>query len=538
MRIFLCIVYMFSFASFSNAQVIPCEDPYSSVDLDINNVRAKIRSSALHFWDYTKDWNGYEIPKGSGKTSSFSNGVWFGGTDIANNLYVAANARFNYGDDFFSGPLNDTGGTTYNDCLSWDRVFSVYGEEIVNHKKRNTLNYNIYKWPGDYAPYYDTNADGIYDPSKGDYPILDYDHPNLIPGQMAFWIFNDVGNYKSNSNSELPLKIEVQATAYAFKSEKDAINNSTFFKYKIINKSNNIYYNFKFAYFSDFEIGNWLDDYSGCDLSTNINGVKRNLFYKYNSDNNDEGTEKMFYGQSPPAIGLIYLDSKKSKSLLKNNHISSFVAYDEDCTPCLPTQNTPELFWRYMNGIRVNLTGFRYGTEKGLGNTGAITQFLFPGDTDPSGRPAWYETGAPMKDPWLVSTISGITFQPGEMKEVDLAIAWARDTPGTNLTSLEKLRLTSDSIHTAFDNQFAQFSTGINNQRLSNFNIYPNPAKEIIFIKGDSKQKNIKIKIYNLTGVLVKEVEVNDSDTIDISQLPIGTYIVTNGRYSVKLLKL
>lgn len=538
MRIVLCFVFMFSLASQSNSQALPCNDPYSSVDLDINNVRAKIRSSALHFWNFTDSYNAYEIPKGSGKTSSFTNSVWFGATDVANNLYVAANSRFNYGDDFFSGPLNDTGGTTYNDCLSWDRVFSVYGEEIIDHKKRNTSNYNIYKWPGDYAPYYDTNTDGIYDPSKGDYPLFDYDHPNLIPGQIAFWIFNDVGNYKSNSNSESPLKIEIQATAYAFKSEKDAINNSTFYKYKIINKSNNIYYDFKVAYFSDFEIGNWLDDYSGCDLSTNINGVKRNLFYKYNSDNNDEGVEQWCYGQSPPAIGLIYLDSKKSKSLLNNNHISSFVAYDEDCTPCLPTQNTPELFWRYMNGTRVNLLGFRYGSEKGLGNTGAITPFLFPGDTDPYGRPAWYETGAPMKDPWLVSTISGITFQPGEMKEVDLAITWARDTPGTNLTSLEKLRLTSDTIHTAFNNQFTEFSTGFNYISYTNFKIFPNPANDFITIVLDSKQKESVFKIYNLYGKELKEFKARDTDRIDISELPVGTYILSNGKYSLKLLKL
>lgn len=538
MRIIKCIVFIILFATYSKAQVLPCDAPYSTVDLNINNVRATIRSNASHFWDNTDNFGGYEIPKGTGKVSAFSNSVWFGGTDDANNKYVAGNTDLQDGTDFFTGPLNDTGGTTYNDCLSWDRVFSVYGEEILNHKNRNTQNYNIYKWPGDYAPYYDTNADGIYDPSKGDYPIFDYYHPNLLPGQMAFWIFNDVGASKTNSHSKFSFKIEVHAMAYAFKSEKNAINNSTFYKYKIINKSNNTYYNFKFAYYSDFEIGNWLDDYSGCDLSTNINGVKRNLFYKYNSDNNDEGTEIMFYGQSPPAIGLIYLDSKKSKSLLNNNHISSFVAYDQDCTPCLPTQNSLELFWRYMNGIRVNLTGFRYGTEKGLGNTGDVTQFLFPGDTDPLGRPSWYETGAPMIDPWLVSTINGITFQPGEIKEVDLAIAWARDTPGTNLTSLEKLRLTSDTIHSAFNNQFAEFSTGINNRTMPKFFIFPNPTKEYITIITDTKYKNSSFKIYNLTGKLVKEFDAHDSEKIDISELHSGTYILSNGKYSLKLLKL
>lgn len=523
-----------------NVSAQSCDPPYSYIDLDINNVRARLLSRSNHFMSYDNITNSYEIPKGSGKHSSFYNGVWFGALDNAANLYVAGQTTFQKGNDFFTGPLNDTGGVKYEDCLSWDKLFVVYGDEIVKHKKANNSNYNIYKWPGDYAPYYDSNADGIYDPSKGDYPLLEHDQPNLIPGQMAFWIFNDVGNYKSNSNSELPLKLEVHATAYAFKSNKEAINNSTFYRYKMINKSNVTYVDFRFAYYSDFEIGNGLDDYSGCDLSTNSSGIKRNLFYKYNSDNYDEKLSgfNFQYEYSPPAIGLIYLDSKKSNSLLYNNSILSFVVFDDYCEPCLPTPNSPQLLWRYMMGVRPNFIEYTYGTPKGLGNAGAATKFLFPGDTDPQGRAPWYETGIPMKDPWQVSTIDGVFFEPGEQKEITLAIAWARDTPGTNLTSLEKLRLSSDTIHSAFKNDFFEYTTSVNYEMKSNFNIYPNPANDFITITSDTKHKTLNFKIYNLTGKVVKEFKAVDSQKIDISELPSGTYIISNNKYSSKLLKL
>jgi hypothetical protein len=56
-------------------------------------------------------------------------------------------------------------------------------------------------------------------------------------------------------------------------------------------------------------------------------------------------------------------------------------------------------------------------------------------------------------------------------------------------------------------------------------NVYPNPAKEVIAIQLAS-EKASKVQIYNITGVLVKEVELNGSNTIDVSGLSNGVYAV------------
>ena len=46
--------------------------------LDINNVKARFNSSGLHFFF---DSAQYEVPKGSGKTSIFSNALWICGVE-------------------------------------------------------------------------------------------------------------------------------------------------------------------------------------------------------------------------------------------------------------------------------------------------------------------------------------------------------------------------------------------------------------------------------------------------------------------------
>lgn len=72
-----------------------------------------------------------------------------------------------------------------------------------------------------------------------------------------------------------------------------------------------------------------------------------------------------------------------------------------------------------------------------------------------------------------------------------------------------------------------------------NLKIYPNPAENYITMY--SQINNFDLKIYNLQGVLVQK-HVNVSRTLDISQLPIGNYILhfqsENKIYYFNLIKM
>ena len=59
-----------------------------------------------------------------------------------------------------------------------------------------------------------------------------------------------------------------------------------------------------------------------------------------------------------------------------------------------------------------------------------------------------------------------------------------------------------------------------------NMEIYPNPAKDIIFIKGNNRQKKLTVSIFNSSGKKVMEVK-NAENSVDISELKKGIYFIT-----------
>jgi len=57
----------------------------------------------------------------------------------------------------------------------------------------------------------------------------------------------------------------------------------------------------------------------------------------------------------------------------------------------------------------------------------------------------------------------------------------------------------------------------------SNMEVYPNPANDIIYVKGDNIQY---VEIYNTVGSRVISKNVIDSESINIADLTSGIYFV------------
>jgi len=85
-----------------------------------------------------------------------------------------------------------------------------------------------------------------------------------------------------------------------------------------------------------------------------------------------------------------------------------------------------------------------------------------------------------------------------------------------------------------------EFATGINTRKKNiRYNVSPNPAKNIVKIKCDFNLTNLRYKIYNLQGLLIKDDSL-ESDQIDVSNLDTGIYLLEvfykNMKYTNKLI--
>jgi PKD repeat protein len=471
-----------------NAQLNPyCAPPWSQIDLDINNVRARIMVGGDMWWDLTTAR--YEIPKNSGNNSLFCGSVWMGGLDPIGNLHVAAGTYRQTGIDFWAGPLD----TIYhfpNDssCDKYDRIWRVNRATVESFVQNRTdpayvIPEEILSWPGNgntawghakqLAPYVDVDANGIYNPLQGDYPAFNLSGQNncnqdLLGDQALWWVFNDNGNTHSETGGQ-PFGLEVHATAYAFSSQEDALNNATFYRYKIINRSTVDYHSVWFGMFSDYDLGDAFDDYVGCD-------VGRGLGYCYNGDTADGSSPTGgggTYGEHPPSIGVDFLngpladpdgvDNDRDFFVDETNErfiLSGSIYYDGNFTVTGNPSSAPE-FYTFLQSKWKDGTHLTYGGS-GYGNS-VIADFMFPGTSDPLGwgtggvpQPPWDEinSGNLPSDRRQLNSVGPFTFQSGEVDYVHVGIPWARDTNGNNFDAIVALQAADDVIQSLFDNCF------------------------------------------------------------------------------------
>ncbi len=298
-----------------------CQPATSQIDLNVNNVRARLLTGGDLWWDLM---NGSYIvpnpPVGSGipeVSSLFAGGVWVGGEDPSGNLKIAATMYRTGGNtDFYPGPIDPlTGLTELERCNNWDEFFVVNSDDLntaiqlYDQAILETVPLNcdsipdaVRYWPGKDNPYFqekfpfplpagqnlgsfwDQDLSGDYDPCKGDFPIIDIrgcepisrkQAVELIPDQMIFWIYNDAGGeHRLTRGAKIQMEIQVQAFAY---STNDEINDMTFYRHKLLNRAQEDIRECYFAMWVDPDLGCSSDDYIGCD-------VERGLAYTYNED--------------------------------------------------------------------------------------------------------------------------------------------------------------------------------------------------------------------------------------------------------------
>ena len=541
--------------------------------LNINNVRTTILNAGDMWWDLSK--RRYEIPQGSGKHSIFAGALWIGGYDDNGQLKVAGQTYRQSGTDYWPGPLDNVrltseglnnpayGTTEASICAQFDRHYVINKNEVLefvawtnsDNPEIEYPNYeipqNILEYPGNrttddlsnsytgsddqvgtspfyaletLAPFEDVNNDGFYNPLDGDYPRYNTDgtvgciEEDLLFGdQTLWWVFNDNGNVHTETGSETAIGLEIQAQAFAFApSGIEAIDNSTFYNYKIINRSHAPLNETYFGVWVDPDLGDYQDDYVGCD-------VARGLGYCYNGDEWD-GTA-IGYGGNPPAIGLDLFRGPLADENdgVDNNGdglvdepgeqiiMSKFVYYNNgDGNP-----NIAQDFYNYLDGKWLDGTIMTYGGD-GRDQNNPACNYMFPGDTDPAfpGQ-TWTEqtAGNLPNDRRFLQTAGKFTLAPGAVNNITTGLVWSRASEGGAHASVEKLKADDDIVQDIFD---------------------------ICFSVLDNEDSDLEIKqvISNTSKILVKTINILGQD-VSVNYLNTGTpYIeIYNDGSAVKRIK-
>ncbi len=487
-----------------------CAPASAKADLDINNVRATILNGGDMWWDLVN--GAYYVPKPAagthGPTSLYAGALWIGGIDAAGTLKVAAMTYRQTGNDFWPGPLSSSASTDAITCLAWDKIFKInksdvkiYRDWFLNQDGSNPTDPSamdaILNWPTTgpegqaMAPFYDANGNGIYDPYAGDYPdfwLGDGTRPDsagyvfspcdaeLYGDQVLYWVFNDKGNVHTETGGAA-IGLEIQAQAFAFQTN-DAINNMTFYHYKIINKSSFRLDSTYFGVWVDADVGSASDDYVGCDVGLGLG-------YAYNGDLVDDNPPpgQIPYGANPPAIGCDFFEGPyadpNGQDDLPSTVPSSFVGYGDDkadnerigmakfvyynngSTASGDPSGAVD-FYNYLRGIWRDGTPITYGGTGHL--TGIACDYMFPGTSDPlafgtNGNPQapWDEAiaGNVPADRRFLQSAGPFTLQPGAVNTITTGLVWARATQGGNLASVTLMKGADAKAQDLFNNCFA-----------------------------------------------------------------------------------
>lgn len=450
-----------------------CAPSSSAVELDANNVRCLLHNGGDYWWDLASNAR-YEVPKfpkeqaASARHSSFAGSLWIGGIDESGQLRVAAQTYRQSGNDFWPGPLTSNGASIDDvTCQKWDAHYKVEKLDIDRFRLEYDLSVRngtpfdlsthttITSWPAfgedsegnrlALAPFVDVDGDpNSYTPAAGDYPDIAPCVGGGSPDQAVWWVINDKGDIHTETGGEA-IGVEIHVLAFVFKTA-NAINDMTFYKYKVINKSTLKLNDTYMGQWVDSDIGNAFDDYVGCDTA-------RGLGFAYNGDPTDDGAQG--YGVFPPAFGLDFFQGPFGDDA-QRIPMTYFVYYENDFS----LRGNPEVsthFYGYLRGFWKDGSRMVDNGKNGYPGTGSgpETAYMYPGDPGFCGGAStgWSEETANNSpyDRRFVQSAGPFTLQPGAVNDIIVGAVWARDGSNDNLGSVCALLTADDIAQALFD---------------------------------------------------------------------------------------
>lgn len=455
--------------------------PVDSKLFDAGSIAAWYRTNGSFNRNPTSGNSGFEWPKGSGKFARYASGLWVGAK--VNNDTLVAVCTYDY--EFLPGYTDNNGmpqGST-------DPLYRIYKLVL------NDAGYDRAVWPNSLLGNSNQGAPVFFHYPSNSWRAADYGT------QTFFFRMTDSYQHMGFGGSTAPLKADVMCVVWGFSSPIE-LGNAIFMKYKIINRSTNVWNNTYIAIWSDDDLGGATDDKTGCDSSIHLG-------YTYNGTLDDP-----VYGPNPPAVGFALM--KGVDVFTGNNNDTTIICNGKEKIVKVGRKDLKmTAFNSFINGEDPTSYRGSYRVMQGLdrfGNniinpiTNTVTKYKYSGD--PVTSTGWLH-GTANDVRFLVSS-GPVNMNPGDTQEI--VTVQIIDREFGNLGGITKLRVLQQLIYNNYyRNCFASIPIGIiNNSQIpleyKLFQNYPNPFNPVSKIKYQvAKLSDIIIRVNDITG---KEVVV------------------------------
>ncbi len=537
--------------------------------LDINNINARAEQNGLLFNNYSTFSGGFEAPIDSDMHTFYSFNFWVGGIyDTSAYAYGARFLQLSPGDLRFGPMMDNEYYETENEI--WDRVWNISKLDIYFHitdydQPGYVMPEVIENWPAhgdvvkgqaaDLAPFVDVNNDGMYTPSLGDYP--------LILGDQAIYVI-----YNGERSNELmaPMGIETHIMVYSY-SEDPLLDQVVFAYVKHYNRSPNTYINAYLGMFSDFDIGNSMDDISSTD-------VMRSTVYGQNGDAYDEdGYENVLPYQSTTILrgvkqdndgldnnigveayetvnGIGYEDGvidNEYRGLDHSIKISNNSSAQGDPQSAIEYYNNMAGSWRFGDPVI-------YGGDGYTNDSTSIPSRFVNSNNDPE---MFGTYGIESQTDWnlqipndtrMIASSGPFIFHAGSCRDMYTAFVFERPETGDDDEDFDIFTASVDYVKESFEiiggEQCSEIITSIRKIKRADKQllVYPNPFNDAISFNYEGSDVNAKLFIYDLMGREVMQHSIsNGLNTLELNELVNTTYILKlvekEGIYTQKIIK-
>jgi len=442
------LLFMLSFKSKDKSEISKVSENDNYNYIAVNECFMWVSNNGSGSHDPRTDGSGFYWPGGENAKipAIFQDGLLFGGK-YSDEIRVNGNTHrqgLQAGKILEDGTPDDPSKEKY-------RVYKIRRdwEKIPPGPKRNAYEKDYLEWPvEDGAPWIDKNNDGIY--------TVGIDEPEITGDEMLWYVSNDMDPARSTfTYGTLPMGLEFQVKVFGYKRTGD-LGDMLFKNYRVMHKGTTTIRDMYISYWSDTDMGDANDDYTGCDTTLSIG-------YTWNGDNDDAG----WYNDKPPALGYKYfqgpiVESSQNDSAkflgdwrkgYKNLPMTSFIDLLKGMGPFRdPQQGVPDgsiELYNYFQGL--DLTGSSIINPI----TNQITKFMVSGD--PVTGTGWYEgegfPGGPAPGDRRHLISSGpFNFSPGDTQEVVIGIIVGQGED--RFDSITELKRKSKSAQTAYDLDF------------------------------------------------------------------------------------
>ena len=343
------------------------------------------------------------------------------------------------------------------------------------------------------AEFEDLNGDGLYDPY--------IDRPDMIGTDRIIWFpinDNTSSAQRTPRLNTAPLGLEVHMQVFAF-ARADELGDVIFFRYRLINPTQNNIDDMIFSVWEDPDIGNSDDDLIGCDTTLSLG-------YIYN-DADDPN-----YGINPPAHGVDYFQGPVVESVGDTAYLYRGPFFGIDTLPDM--RNLPMTsFMFYMNGHPIIndpntveiARNYQLGGIDQQGNpldpsawgTGGLATddptYIYPGD--PVAQTGWYDNTP--DDKRLLVNCGPFQLASGDTQDIVAAYVVAQG--GDALESVTRLKSTDVIAQAAYDANF--------------------------FVAGPPPEPKVDARVFDNRIELIIDLEANRTAAYDLTD-PLGNRMI------------